>query len=49
MSTQVGVTLYNLREYCKTEDGLRKSLELFTEIDKSNLSGDSLLYEFIKK
>ena len=28
MSTQVGVTLYNLREYCKTADGLRKSLEL---------------------
>ena len=28
MSTQVGVTLYNLREYCKTEDGLRRSLEL---------------------
>ena len=28
MSTQVGVTLYNLRETCKTEDGLRRSLEM---------------------
>ena len=36
-------------EFGDWAENLRKSIELFTEIDKSNLSGDSLLYEFIKK
>ena len=51
MGTQVGVTLYNLREYCKTEYGLRKSLELLRRCGCVNIqvSGVALDAAVVRK